>query len=97
MKEFFDNKWVRLTGISIGVFLFMKYAFVYLFPFLAGSVIVACMNPFLSRCRRCTRIGKGILLGSILFFLGCIPGVLLWLLAKWLIEDRKSTRLNSSH
>lgn len=96
MKEFFDNKWVRLTGISIGVFLFMKYAFVYLFPFLAGIVIVACMNPFLSRCRRCTRIGKGILLGSILFFLGCIPGVLLWLLAKWLIENASAFQKSCS-
>lgn len=77
--EKIEKKYIIIIVASIVVFLFMKYMFGLVFPFLLGTLFVIIFNPILNFIRRTTHIGKGISLGIILFFVGCIPGILLWL------------------
>ena len=85
--DFLKYKWIRLIIITVGVFIFLKYLFSYVFPFILGIVIVASLNPVLTRIKNRSHIGKGIMIGSILFLVGCIPGVVLLFAVKWLLNN----------
>lgn len=73
-----DKKYIIIALDSILVFLFMKYIFGLVFPFLLGTLFVIIFNPVLNLIRKTTHIGKGVSIGIILFFIGCIPAILFW-------------------
>lgn len=88
-KELTNNQknFIKLIVIIICVFLFMKYAFTYVLPFLLGIGIIVILNPFLKYVKNHLKVGKGITIGTILFITGCIPGVLVFFLVQYLLKN----------
>lgn len=94
-KDMTDDKknFIKLLVISICVYLFMKYAFSYVVPFLLGVLIIMILNPFLQYINRHLKIGKGITIGIILFITGCIPGVVVFFLIQYLLSNMDEIKM----
>lgn len=85
-----NKNFILLLFIILIVFLFMKYAFLYLLPFVLGIGIVIIFNPMLRGIKKRLRLGKGLVMGIILFITGCISGFLLFLIVKYVIQNIKT-------
>lgn len=82
-REKAKNKYVRIASAVLGVFLFMKFLLPLIYPFVIAALIVIPLHPHLDRLEKKTKIGKGFLTTGIMFFVGCIILILLWLFVSW--------------
>lgn len=78
-----DKKYIGLTAIIIGVYLFMRFFLPVFLPFLIAIFMVVPLHPFLGKLEKKTRIGKGFLTTGILLLAGGGLLLLVWFGAAW--------------
>ena len=83
IRKVTENKWVRLILVTAGVCAVMRFILPLCYPFVLAALLVIPMYPWLARVEKHTRIGKGFLTSGVLFFIGTVLVLLLWILLAW--------------
>lgn len=74
------KKYLTAAGVSLLVFLAMKYVSPIASPFILAFALCALLNPLASALHRKTKIRKSVLAGLILLLVSILFVILLWLL-----------------
>ncbi|NLL80382.1 MAG: AI-2E family transporter [Clostridiales bacterium] len=83
LREITTGKWGRLVLVTAGVYVVMRFLLPLIYPFVLAALLVIPLYPWLKRVERHTHIGKGFLTSGLLFFLGSLIILLVWLVVAW--------------
>ncbi|MBO5292837.1 MAG: AI-2E family transporter [Lachnospiraceae bacterium] len=83
LREITTGRWGRLALVTAGVYAAMRFLLPLVYPFVLAAFLVIPMYPWIRKVEKHTHIGRGFLTSGILFFLGSVVILLLWLIAVW--------------
>ncbi len=71
-------RWVRLLGITAGVYASMRFLLPFVYPFALAIILVIPLHPWLKRMEKRLHIGPGVLMGILLLVFSGLGVFLLW-------------------
>lgn len=84
------RKVIGVTGITLAVYIILKYMLVYIAPFLVAFLIVRLLNPLAERLKKYLPLGKGVILFCIMSLILALAGLALWFLGARLFAQIRS-------
>lgn len=84
------RKTIGITGITLAVYVIMKYMLVYIAPFLVAFLIVRLLNPLAERLKKHLPVSKGTIIFCIMSLILALAGIALWFLGARLFAQIRS-------